>query len=243
MRMNFNRRTGRRPGSKRLVTLLAALTLTACAGFRPDAGTAPPDDYLVQPGDNIHSIAFALETTPQALLRANPGTDMARLAPGMRLAVPMASDDTLAGAAPAGSADDGSGNNAAPVRGSAYIWPLQRYEVSSRYGKRWGRFHRGIDLQAPRGAQVLAVAAGRVKFSGRSGAYGNRVVIEHGGGIETVYAHNLRNLVARGERVEQGQVIALVGRSGNASGYHLHFEFRRNGRALNPVGQIRVARE
>jgi len=87
------------------------------------------------------------------------------------------------------------------------------------------------------------VADGKVRFAARDGAFGNKVVIDHGRGIETVYAHNLRNLVTRGQWVEQGEVIATVGQTGNATGYHLHFEFRRNGRALNPVRQIQVAQD
>jgi murein DD-endopeptidase MepM/ murein hydrolase activator NlpD len=67
------------------------------------------------------------------------------------------------------------------------------------------------------------------------------IVIDHGQGIETAYAHNDRNLVAPGQRVAQGDVIGRVGRSGRTTGYHLHFEYRRYGQALNPVHRMRAA--
>lgn len=216
------------------------MAFAACAPFQPYTETSSPGHYIVQPGDNIDSIAFAHETTPEELLRANPWANASKLPPGTRLGLPR---ESLAGTQSSGYADLESAGSETRTRAADYIWPLRRYEVSSRYGRRWGRFHRGIDLRAARGAQVLAVADGKVKFSARSKAYGNKIVVDHGGGIETVYAHNLRNLVERGQWVEQGEVIAYVGRSGNATGYHLHFEFRRNGRALNPVRQIQVALE
>jgi murein DD-endopeptidase MepM/ murein hydrolase activator NlpD len=225
-----------------VLILSAAIALAACAPFQPYAETASPDHYIVQPGDNLHSIAFALETTPQALLRENPWANSLELSPGTRFTVPRgARGESLASVPSYGGVENESSGSETRIQDTDYIWPLRRYDVSSRYGRRWGRFHRGIDLRAPRGTPILAVADGKVKVSSRGGAYGNRVVINHGGGIETVYAHNLRNLVARGQWVEQGEVIAQVGRSGNATGYHLHFEFRRNGRALNPVRQIQVA--
>jgi len=75
-----------------------------------------------------------------------------------------------------------------------------------------------------------------VTFSGYRGAYGRLVIIDHGNGYSTYYAHNTSNLVSSGQRVSQGQTIATMGVSGNATGSHLHFEIRRNGRPVNPMG-------
>ena len=88
---------------------------------------------------------------------------------------------------------------------------------------------------------MRAAADGRVKFSGQRRGYGQMIVIDHGGGIETAYAHNERNLVSVGQRVAQGETIARVGRSGRATGYHLHFEFRRHGQALDPARRMQSA--
>lgn len=126
---------------------------------------------------------------------------------------------------------------------SSLIWPLAMDGVeimSSRYGPREHpgggarRFHRGLDLRAREGTPVHAVGDGRVARSGRAGGYGNLLLLEHGAGLETLYAHHSRNLVAEGDRVRRGQVIALVGHTGNATGDHLHFEVRWRGGTIDP---------
>lgn len=123
------------------------------------------------------------------------------------------------------------------------VWPLAMDGVeimSSRYGPREHpgngarRFHRGLDLRADEGTPVHASADGRVLRSSGTGAYGNLLVIDHGEGLETLYAHHSRNLVRAGERVRRGQVIALVGHTGNATGDHLHFELRWRGGTIDP---------
>lgn len=116
-------------------------------------------------------------------------------------------------------------------------WPVdpQRAVVTSSFGAPRGRgTHQGIDLAAPKGTSVRATAAGRVVFAGRSGRFGRLVVIDHGAGWETRYAH-LRTIDAKtGRVVSRGQRVGTVGRSGNASGFHLHYEVRRHDVALDP---------
>ncbi len=126
------------------------------------------------------------------------------------------------------------------VTGLSYelIWPLSKINISSNFGYRNGNLHAGIDLRAPAGSSIHASGSGRVEYAGTMRGYGRIIVIDHGAGIETAYAHNMQNLVNAGQRVEQGQVIATVGRSGNATGYHVHFEVRRLGKPVNPVDQI-----
>ena len=222
--------------------LMAILALGACAPFQPYTESAAPNEYVVQPGDNLHSIAFLYQVTPAELQAANIWVQPNRLAPGMRLTLPLNARGGMPDGAPIGGmGDDDYTADAGPLRADGYIWPLRNYRVSSRFGRRWGRLHAGIDLRAPKGTPIRAAADGRVLFAGFRGGYGHKVVISHGDGIETVYAHNSRNLVRRGQRVEQGEVIAHVGRSGNATGYHVHFEFRRHGRPLDPVRQIQAA--
>jgi murein DD-endopeptidase MepM/ murein hydrolase activator NlpD len=96
--------------------------------------------------------------------------------------------------------------------------------------------HEGIDLAAPRGTPVVATAAGTVVFAGRSsGRYGKIVVIDHGNGYQTRYAHLQRVLLRKGEKVRRGQPVGRVGRSGNATGCHLHYEVRLSAVALDPA--------
>ena len=119
------------------------------------------------------------------------------------------------------------------------IWPVLGL-VSSNFGKRWGRKHEGIDISAPEGTPVRSVQTGVVVYSDNTvPGYGNLIVVVHPGGLSTVYAHNKVNLVSEGDRVRRGEVIAQVGRSGKSTGYHLHFEIRKSGDALNPLTYLK----
>lgn len=107
--------------------------------------------------------------------------------------------------------------------------------ISSEFGGRWGTVHKGLDIAAPAGTQIKAAAGGTVKFSGwNSGGYGNLVIISHGNGVETYYAHCSSVNVTAGQKVSQGQVISRVGNTGDSYGNHCHFEVRVNGVAQNP---------
>ena len=114
--------------------------------------------------------------------------------------------------------------------------------LTSRYGYRWGRMHRGIDLGASYGSPIYAAAAGHVSYAGPEGGYGRLVTIRHAGGITTAYGHMSRIVVRRGQRVSAGQVIAYVGSAGRSTGPHLHFEVRRGGAYLNPLTFLRARR-
>jgi murein DD-endopeptidase MepM/ murein hydrolase activator NlpD len=116
-------------------------------------------------------------------------------------------------------------------------WPTNG-TVTSEYGQRWGRLHAGLDISAPIGTPIVASAAGTVIVAGWNGGYGNLVVVDHGGGMSTAYAHQSQMAVSVGQRVGAGQVIGYVGSTGNSTGPHLHFEVRINGNAVNPRGYV-----
>jgi len=119
----------------------------------------------------------------------------------------------------------------APLR-----WPLAAPRVTSRFGKRWGRPHEGIDMAAPIGTSVLAAAEGSVIYSGdQVRGYGNMVVLKHKDGLVTVYAHNSRLMVRGGDEVAVGQEIARVGDTGRSTAPHLHFEVRRRDVPVDPI--------
>ena len=99
--------------------------------------------------------------------------------------------------------------------------------------------HSGIDICASAGTIVRAAQSGVVTFSGVSGNYGRMVIITHADGYQTVYAHNSVNIVTRGQRVNQGDPIARVGATGNATGNHCHFEIRFKGVAANPMSWLK----
>jgi len=106
--------------------------------------------------------------------------------------------------------------------------------VTSEFGLRGGRPHKGIDIAGKTGTPIYAVLDGVVVYSGLQGAYGNVVVIEHPDFVMSVYAHNEKNVVKVDDHVNKGQIIAYMGATGDATGPHLHFEYRLKGKAINP---------
>jgi murein DD-endopeptidase MepM/ murein hydrolase activator NlpD len=126
--------------------------------------------------------------------------------------------------------------------------PVEGGWISSAYGSRTDpitgtrAFHSGIDFGGREGMEVRAVADGVVTFAGDRRGYGNLIEVTHGRGLVTRYAHNKENLVGVGERIGKGDLIALMGSTGRATGPHLHFEVLRDGRSLNPISYVRSAR-
>lgn len=136
-------------------------------------------------------------------------------------------------AVPAGLEKPGGGKE-------GFVPPLSGGVVSSPYGMRLHpilgvkAMHEGIDIAAPQGTEVQATAGGRVLFSGWLPNYGNTVMVEHSGGLVSLYAHNESNAVQTYQKVDQGQVIAHVGSTGRSTGPHLHFEIRKGDNPMDP---------
>ncbi len=132
------------------------------------------------------------------------------------------------------------GTKKAPPRQGTGTWayPIKNYRISSKYGRRWGRMHNGIDFAASTGTKIYATDGGTVTFAGYKGSFGYMVIINHGGNYESYYAHCSKLLVKKGDKVFQGQNIALVGNTGNSTGPHLHFEIRYLGNPKNPFNYI-----
>ena len=125
-----------------------------------------------------------------------------------------------------------------PPSGNGILgWPVSGPVVSG-FGMRWGRMHEGIDITCPTGTAVRAAAAGTVIYAGWLGGYGNLVVVDHGGGLSTAYAHNSAFASSLGQTVAAGEVIAYAGSTGDSSGPHVHFEVRVNGSAVDPLGYL-----
>ena len=124
------------------------------------------------------------------------------------------------------------------VYNANFQWPTIG-KISSYYGRRRRNFHTGVDISAKKGTDIKAIADGLVIVSGNSldgyRHYGRVIVIDHGNGVQSLYAHNDKNYVQEGQCVKKGEVIAEVGSTGNATGNHVHLEIIRNGKTVNPL--------
>jgi murein DD-endopeptidase MepM/ murein hydrolase activator NlpD len=218
---------------------LAAL-LAACVST-PD-GTL----HVVRPGENLYRISRFYGVEVDALVRANRIRDVTALAIGQRLVIPGSHRAQpklalLPEEAPGRAsrvrrtpARNGDGAQALREADLRFGWPVQG-RINSRFGWRDGRRHEGVDIKAEKGAPVRAAEAGKVIYSGRLADYGKVIILKHAGRYSSVYAHNHDNRVRKGQFVEKGETIASVGRTGNASGPHLHFEVRRDRVAQDPL--------
>lgn len=138
---------------------------------------------------------------------------------------------------PPPSVNPGGGGGGGSGAVGQLAWPTNGV-LTSGYGPRWGRLHAGIDLAAPTGTSIVAAESGVVIHSGSLGGYGQTILIDHGGGVVTLYAHQSERLVGVGASVSRGAVIGRVGSTGNSTGPHLHFEVRINGTAQNPMNYL-----
>jgi murein DD-endopeptidase MepM/ murein hydrolase activator NlpD len=121
----------------------------------------------------------------------------------------------------------------------SYRWPLDAGIVSSEYGERWGKMHKGLDIAADVGEPVYAAAAGEVIYASNGmRGYGNAVIVRHDDRATSLYAHNSELKVKAGQKVTQGELIALLGNTGHSTGPHVHFEIRSGDAPVNPRGLL-----
>lgn len=139
-----------------------------------------------------------------------------------------------------------SGNNSPQAGTGTYTWPTPSCtKVTSPYGMRYhptlkqNRMHQGIDIGASMGATIVAADSGTVIFAGWMSGYGQVIIVDHGGGLSTLYAHQSSFLVSKGATVSKGQAIGKVGSTGWSTGPHLHFEVRINGTPTNPTAYVK----
>ena len=218
----------RRAAEKRLATehtqRLTAATVSVIAARTDEARAVR--DQLASDRDTLG----AARRLKQSALATSRETREEYLEEVNALAAQSASLAAAIRDAQAGAGSTGTGTPSA----SGFIWPVNGAVVSG-YGMRWGRLHEGIDISAPSGTPIWAAAAGTVIYAGWLGGYGNLVVVDHGNGLATAYAHASTILVGVGQQVSQGETLSLVGSTGNSSGPHLHFEVRVNGVAVDPL--------
>ena len=152
-------------------------------------------------------------------------------------------DELMAASRQVTSMIRGSHYNVQPSGSGAMIWPISG-PITSEFGWRTHpitgdqRFHSGLDIGGDYGIPVHAAQSGTVTYAGWISGYGNTVIIDHGGGITTLYGHNQSLAVGEGQAVSQGEVISYCGSTGNSTGPHCHFEVRQNGEPVSPYGYL-----
>ncbi len=242
------------------VTLMLAV-VWGCSGAHRLPGSVPADEpratsesatgaivepdevfHVVEPGQTLWRIARAYDVPLEELKKVNGIDDVTELEVGRMLVVPGATEKLDVPPYPApipGSAGASAAATVALPAGSLFVWPLGG-EILSYYGEpRRNRRHKGLDIRGRQGQPVVAAGAGRVVYSGNTmRGYGNTVILDHGNGVQSLYAHNSRLLVRVGEFVEQGEAIARVGRTGNATTEHCHFEIRKDRVPVNPLPHL-----
>jgi lipoprotein NlpD len=206
----------------------------------PDDGPAEPEDgvmHIVQPGQTLWRIARAYDIPLDKLAETNGIDDPSRVAVGTPIFVPGARATILVAPYPAPPPTARSGPAIRPNTSADFLWPIDGGAFMRPFGeKRRHRTHAGVDIRGARGQDILAARDGVVAFCGRTKTgYGTMVVLDHGDGVQTLYAHAQKVLVNSGEAVRRGQPIALVGRTGNATTEHCHFEIRLENRAVDPM--------
>lgn len=176
--------------------------------------------HQVRDGENLSAVAALYQVSVSALVRENNLAEPDILLPGQELRIPLA---------PRG------GPVTPVVSWRSLTWPVNG-PLTSGFGPRdGGQPHYGIDIAADHGEIIRAADAGRVLFAGPAGTFGLLVILDHGDGLTTYYAHCSRLQVANGDQVNAGEPIARVGNTGRSFGPHLHFEVRWHGQPYDPV--------
>jgi len=186
--------------------------------------------HIIRKGETLWDIALHYNVPLDQLQKMNPDKQPNKLRIGDRITLPEgASAIALA-----------TNTTQQPSRSimSRFAWPLKG-TITSRFGWRSSGFHHGMDIAGDIGEVVTASAEGVVSFTGYKGVYGNTIIIDHSGNMQTLYAHLNRIYVSQGEKVTRGEIIGTVGNTGRSTGPHLHFEVRRDDKSFDPLIYLR----
>jgi murein DD-endopeptidase MepM/ murein hydrolase activator NlpD len=200
--------------------------------------------YDVRLGDTIYDIAARYSIDPNAVIEYAPNKlntpdvileGAVLLLPGAVPPAPVVTPEAAIPEEPAPAAAPAAVvRQPSAVVSTGLIWPVAG-TLWGGFGPRWGSFHKGIDIGAPYGTAVTAAGGGQVVLATSGGGYGNYIVVRHGDGVETLYAHLSAIYVSLGQYVGQGEVIGAVGCTGWCTGNHLHFEVHVGGYPVNPL--------
>jgi len=234
-------RTGSVAGGRGKCGWVVAAALVAMvvglAGCSAKRGVTPAGVYhRVQAGDNLYRIGKAYGVPFRTLSQVNGIANPDRIEVGQRIFIPGGTGQLPVGViTPERARGDRPRAEDLPKGERPFVWPVDGGTLTSRFGPRGETFHDGIDIGAPRGTAVYAARHGEVVYSAGLRGYGNVIILNHGDGYASVYAHNSDHMVNVGRRVRRGEMIARVGETGRTSGPNLHFEVRKDNVARNPL--------
>lgn len=231
-------------------TVLWANDLTAFSIIRigDDLKILPTDGfiYTVKRGDTLGKLARDYDTSADKIIASNNLNDAGTIAAGQQLIIPGTRRTSVASSPTRSTQSSYSGiavikdivsSDKPKVSGNKMVWPTQGHRITQYFS--WK--HNGVDIANKIGTPIYAADSGVVEISqgGYNGGYGNTILINHGGGKKTRYGHASKLLVKKGEEVEKGQLIALMGSTGRSTGSHLHFEVVITGSRYNPLNYIK----
>jgi murein DD-endopeptidase MepM/ murein hydrolase activator NlpD len=234
--------------AEEVVTSTAAAPVGVKAIEAPGQEATEPLDgvmHVVQAGQTLWRIARAYDVPLDQLAAANGIEDASKVAVGTPIFIHGARATLDVAAYPAPLPGAPAHRPLAPETAGEYLWPVAGGAFMRPFGEpRRHHLHAGIDIRGSLGQDILAAKDGTVAFGGgtRTG-YGKMVVLDHGNGVQTLYAHAVEVLVHEGDNVRRGQPIAHLGRTGNATTEHCHFELRLDNKAVDPMPYVLGAAE
>lgn len=191
--------------------------------------------YTVRSGDTVSELATTYKGTASEIIAFNGLGDDASLKIGAKIIIPGGELPVTTRLAVEPSAPTDSTEptpTSEPVTGEGWQWPTISRHISQYFGGR----HTGVDIDNRSRPPIVAANSGTVQFAGWFGGYGKLVILNHGNGLQTYYGHMQKIYVASGQAVTKGERVGQMGSTGHSTGPHVHFELRRNGRPINPLG-------
>jgi len=215
-----------------------------CSSSVPAKHTPPPVTlsktpykiHVVQKGDTLWHISKHYNVSIQDLMAVNHLNDASHLTAGEYLIIPK-STYTKPARVSRYAAPSKAQQRASHKEG--FIWPVKG-KITAFFGKTKSKINKGITIAAPAGTPIKAIQSGKVIYSNMYGPFGNTVILRHANGFSSVYSHNRKNLVRKGQWVSQGQPVGTIGASGNVSTPCLHLEIRKKSKAINPLLFLRT---
>jgi len=223
-----------------LLLLTIILFISGCARYIVSIERPPPLEkkgvyHVVERHQTLYRICKTYEVDIKEVASINRINDPSKIRVGQRIFIPGAKRVLKVDVYVEDVVIESFDKEKISYKKLDFIWPVEG-ELRDTFDDSESRRHMGIDISSPIGTPIKASCAGKVIYSGNTiKGYGNLIILRHSDEFVTIYAHNQMNLVEEGQWVERGQIIGRVGQTGRVTGPHLHFEIRKNNKAVDPI--------